>query len=199
MFDINIIKKEQQQTSKWAGGTTTQIAIHPKESNYANRDFLWRLSTAVVELDESNFTKLPGFDRHLMVLEGELRLEHKEQHSVVLKQYEQDSFKGDWDTVSLGRARDFNLMLKEGVEGRIEHYKTAAGQRFTIELEAQCQKQCFLGCYCHKGQMSIEAMGQFAVLTEGDLLLISYDDILSLVLENNGNEKCNLIAAFIEL
>ncbi|MDF2531255.1 MAG: hypothetical protein K0Q65_836, partial [Clostridia bacterium] len=29
MFDLHIIKKDQQQTSNWSGGTTTQIAIYP--------------------------------------------------------------------------------------------------------------------------------------------------------------------------
>lgn len=199
MFDINIITKEQQKTNTWAGGTTTQIAIYPDDSNYIDRDFLWRLSSAVVELEESNFTRLPGFDRHLMVLEGELKLVHSEHHSVILMQYEQDSFKGCWDTVSFGRARDFNLMLKEGVKGRLEHYISAVGQRFGIKLEKECQRQGFFACYCYKGQISIEVMGKFEALEEGDLMLISYNDSLPLIAENDGDKECSLIAAFIEI
>ena len=199
MFDINIITREQQQTSAWAGGTTTQIAIYPADSSYVNRDFLWRLSSAVVELDESNFTKLPGFDRHLMVLEGALKLVHSEHHSVMLMQYEQDSFRGSWNTVSFGRAKDFNLMLKEGVNGRLEHYISAVGQRFSMKLEKVCQKQGFFACYCYKGQISIEAMGKFEALAEGDFMLINYDDSLPLIAENNGDIECSLIAAFIEI
>lgn len=199
MFDINIITKEQQKTSTWAGGTTTQFAIYPEASSYANRDFLWRLSSAVVELKESNFTWLPGFDRHLMVLEGELKLVYSEHHSVILMQYEQDSFKGCFDTVSFGRARDFNLMLKEGVKGRLEHYISAVGQRFNFNLEKECQKQGFFACYCYKGHISIEAMGKFEALSEGDFLLISYNDSLPLIAENNGDKECSLIAAFIEV
>ena len=199
MVDIKIITKEQQQTSAWAGGTTTQIAIYPEDSSYAERDFLWRLSSAVVELEESNFTRLPGFDRHLMVLEGELKLEHKEHLSVTIMQYEQDSFKGCWDTVSYGRARDFNLMLKEGVEGRLEHHNSAAGQRFNIKLLNSCQKQGFFACYCHKGQITIEALGKPEMLAEGDLMLISYNESISLIAENNGGKECSFIEAFIEV
>lgn len=199
MFDINIITKEQQQTSAWAGGTTTQIAMYPADSSYVNRDFLWRLSSAVVELEESNFTKLPGFDRHLMVLEGSLKLVHSEHHSVMLMQYEQDRFNGSWDTVSVGKARDFNLMVKEGVEGRLEHYISAVGQRLSIELEKVYQKQGFFAFYCYKGQISVEAMGKFETLEEGDFMLISYNDSLPLIAENNGDIECSLIAAFIEI
>jgi environmental stress-induced protein Ves len=197
MFDINVITKEQQQTSNWAGGTTTQIAIYPNNANYVTRDFLWRLSTAVVELEESNFTKLPGFDRHLMVLEGELKLVHSEQHSVVLKQYEQDSFKGAWNTVSIGRARDFNLMLKEGLKGRLEHYKAAAGE--VIEMELAATSQSFFACYCYIGEVSIKAKEQEIVLTEGDLILIRYTDYLKVFACNNEYKESSLIAAFIEI
>ncbi|MDF2892218.1 MAG: hypothetical protein K0R80_2585 [Clostridia bacterium] len=199
MFDLHIIKKDQQQTSNWSGGTTTQIAIYPQESDYTARDFLWRLSTAIVELDESSFTKLHGFDRQLMVLDGALELVHKEQYSVILKQYEQDHFKGEWETVSLGKARDFNLMLKEGVKGRLEQMNTCAGQQFRIELKPSYQKQSFYACYCYKGQINLAARGQLAALQEGDLLLISYQDGLSVIAENNGNKECSLIAAFIEV
>lgn len=199
MFDINKITKEQQQTSAWAGGTTTQFAIYPEDSNYANRDFVWRLSSAVVELEESKFTSLPGFDRYLMVLEGALKLVHSEHHSLILNQYEHDSFKGCWDTVSYGRATDFNLMVKEGAKGRLEHYISDVGQRINVKLEKEFEKQGFFACFCYKGQISIEAMDKLDALAEGEILLINYDESLSVTIENNGNEKCSLVAAFIEI
>ena len=39
-------------TTQWSGGATTQLAIAPKGAVYADRDFLWRLSSATVELDD---------------------------------------------------------------------------------------------------------------------------------------------------
>lgn len=199
MFDIKKITKEQQQKSSWAGGTTTQFAIYPEDSKYADRDFIWRLSSAVVELEESNFTSLPGFDRHLMVLEGNLRLVHHEHHSVMLNQYEHDSFKGCWDTVSYGRATDYNLMLKEGAKGRLEHYNAAVGKQISIKLIKEGNKQGFFALFCYIGQISIEAKGEFDTLAEGELLIISYDDSLVITAENNGNKECSLVAAFIEI
>jgi len=189
MAEIVLITKEQQQTSTWTGGTTTQISIYPPKSNFLDRDFMWRLSTAYVEVEESNFTKLAGFDRHLMVLEGRLELVHKGQHSVVLQQYEQDSFKGG----------DFNLMLKEGIKGKLEHYKAASGVQFKVELQADGQRDSFFACYCHRGQICLYANNQNVTVGEGDLLLINYNDYLTITLENKYIEECNLIAVFIEI
>ena len=57
-------------TTQWSGGATTQLAIAPKGAVYADRDFLWRLSSATVELDESDFTPLPAYDRVISTLRG---------------------------------------------------------------------------------------------------------------------------------
>jgi environmental stress-induced protein Ves len=151
----------------------------------------------VVELEESNFTKLPGFDRHLMVLDGALKVVHHEHHTAMLKQYEQDSFKGSWDTVSYGRATDFNLMLKEGVKGRLEYHHFAVGQSINVKLENVFEKQDFFACFCYEGQISIEAKGKFDTLEEGEFLLISCDESLIVGIDNKGNKECSLIAAFI--
>ena len=39
-----------------------RVSIAPENGNYQSRDFLWRLSSATVELEESTFTSLPDFD-----------------------------------------------------------------------------------------------------------------------------------------
>lgn len=199
MVDIKIITKAQQQTTRWSGGTTTQIAIYPPDADYSARDFLWRLSTAIVEVEESTFTKLGGFDRHLMVLEGELELNHKEQHKVILKQYEQDSFKGAWDTVSVGKARDFNLMLKEGVKGRIAHYRVAQGDNLMIVQKTVEKGQHFFAIYCYRGHLYLNIENQNSSLQEGELLLMAYDTVMEVAVENSEAEACHMIAAFIEL
>ena len=56
----NIFTPQDFQTSHWAGGVTTQLAIGPQGTHYADRDFLWRISSAQVELDHSVFTHLAG-------------------------------------------------------------------------------------------------------------------------------------------
>lgn len=122
---IRILRKEEQQTAVWSGGTTTQLAIWPPEAEYALRNFKWRISTARVDGEKSTFTSLPGIHRLLMILEGETRLIHEGHHVIRLVPFEQDSFEGDWSTCSQGRCVDFNLMTAEGCTGCVEALKTA--------------------------------------------------------------------------
>ena len=83
-YSIELIKKEEQTTTNWSGGTTTELAIYPKDAIYSQRNFKWRLSSAVVNDEKSTFTSLKGIWRLIMVLDGELTLEHKGKHTVHL-------------------------------------------------------------------------------------------------------------------
>src|SRR5579875_3661463 len=105
---IQLIRRGEQTTNTWSGGTTTEIAIYPNNSEYGKRNFLWRLSTATVDVEESLFTPLPGISRILMVTEGTMTLQHEGHHSVHLAPFEQDKFEGAWTTRCMGRGRDFN-------------------------------------------------------------------------------------------
>lgn len=100
--------------SGWSGGTTAQIAIFPPEAKYADRDFLWRVSSATVELEESDFTPLPDYERLIATLEGEIVLTHNGGAPLTLRPYEVHGFSGADATHSRGRCRDFNLMLRRG-------------------------------------------------------------------------------------
>lgn len=124
-----IIKKDDLAAVEWSGGTTTQLAIFPPQASYADRDFMWRVSTASVDAERSDFTPLPGVSRILMVLEGALQLTHNGSREVALHRFGQDSFPGDWKTESAGRVRDFNLMMKEGCRaGSIEALELFPGE-----------------------------------------------------------------------
>jgi len=101
-------------TTQWSGGATTQLAIAPKGAVYADRDFLWRLSSATVELDESDFTPLPAYDRVISTLRGDMVLAHNGGERLTLHPYEIHDFSGADDTHSWGRCTDFNLMLRRG-------------------------------------------------------------------------------------
>lgn len=108
------------QVSTWSGGKTIQIAISPEGAVYADRDFLWRVSSATVELDESDFTALTDYNRWIFLLSGTMRLSHNGGPAVSLAPYEAHSFDGADKTHCWGRCTDFNLMLRKGrCEGRI--------------------------------------------------------------------------------
>ena len=110
-------------TTKWSGGLTTQLGIAPAGAVYADRDFLWRLSSATVEDAESDFTALPDYERLISTLEGTIELNHNGGEKLTLNPYEVHRFDGGDDTHSWGRCRDFNLMLRKGkCEGRMLIY-----------------------------------------------------------------------------
>lgn len=121
MSHIKIIKKEELSTSKWSGGTTTQLYIYPENELYENRNFKFRISSAKVDLEESTFTKLSNIKRKIMILDGKLKLVHENHHEITLEKFDQDTFYGDWNTKSYGKVTDFNLMLNKNTDGIIEH------------------------------------------------------------------------------
>jgi environmental stress-induced protein Ves len=86
-YSVEILRKNEFEVSTWSGGSTTQLYIFPRDALYSEREFKWRLSSAKVEVEESVFTPLPGFSRIIMVIEGEIHLEHQGHHSAVLKDY----------------------------------------------------------------------------------------------------------------
>ncbi len=91
-----------------------QLAIFPKESSYEKRDFLWRLSSAQVELEHSNFTHLPEYNREISVLQGNLKLKVDREDSFELAPLTIYAFDGVAAVESWGKCTDFNLMMKKG-------------------------------------------------------------------------------------
>lgn len=110
MFQVYPFSK--QKTSSWSGGTTTELYISPENGSYTERNFDFRISTATVEVEKSDFTSLVGFSRFLMVLEGEMELIHENQYTKRLKQFDFDFFDGSWKTESIGKVRDFNVIYR---------------------------------------------------------------------------------------
>ncbi|MEA5038305.1 MAG: HutD family protein [Clostridiaceae bacterium] len=104
---------------RWSGGTTTELLIWPPEASYSGRDFLFRLSSASVETEESVFTLLPGIVRWITPLSGGFTLTHRSHHSKTLHPYEIDHFCGGWETQCRGTGMDFNLMLR-GSSGMLQ-------------------------------------------------------------------------------
>lgn len=171
-YKIELIKKEAQKTSLWSGGTTTELCISPRSAEYSKRNFNWRLSSAVVELEESTFTSLPGVDRHIMIIEGEMDLRHEGHYNLHLSPYQKDFFKGDWVTNSKGRVRDFNLMLANGYKGNIDSI------RILDEIIYLCEGNDFLkgktyAFYCTEGQVEFCVdRHNFFTVKKGDILFI---------------------------
>lgn len=130
-----IHRKDELTTSRWSGGTTTELFIHPAGSSYAARDFDVRISTATTELETTTFTHLPGYKRILVVLDGTLKLHFAVEmpFDVELEALEQVLFSGDDPVTGFGQVRDLNVMTSAGYSASVEDHRLAAGE--TLELE----------------------------------------------------------------
>lgn len=116
------IKGTERTISFWSGGSSSQICIWPETAQYAERNFLYRISTAVADTEEwSAYTALPGVTRHLLMLEGSALVKHQGQYELLMQPYEAiDVFDGGWESSAKGKVRDFNLMCREQCEGRMQ-------------------------------------------------------------------------------
>ena len=171
---ITHLKKNDYKTSAWSGGTTTQLYIFPQDGDYAARRFKVRISSAAVDLEESDFTALPGVDRWITPLVGGFTLTHPvsrpEQAPVVMGPMSQPyNFPGGIDTHCVGKALDFNLMLKD-VNGRME---IAAG---VAKIEPG------INAFYPIAETNILVNGERYMLEGGELLVVESDREDSLLL-----------------
>lgn len=111
MFQIHSLAKAK--SISWSGGKTTELFIYPEKSDFSQRNFDFRISSATIEIEESDFTSLPSYNRLLAVLEGELEIIHEGKYAKHLAPFEKDSFHGSWTTKSKGKARDFNVIYSD--------------------------------------------------------------------------------------
>lgn len=170
--NIGIVKKSQYRTNQWSGGITTELFIYPSDSSYCDRTFKWRISSAEIEASESEFTRLPGITRHIMVTDGQIILDHENQYRKVVGPFQQDSFMGDWKTVSHGKATDFNLMLAEGFEGSLRTYFLEEGEQIDVVLDEGYDKKATNIFYALNGSLEIAVNKEKLNIEEKDLFYI---------------------------
>lgn len=156
-MDWKLLTRADYAASGWSGGTTTQLAIAPEGADYAGRNFLWRLSSATVELDHSTFTPLPDYNRFLSVLEGEIRLRVDGGAPAPLVPGQVIAFDGGVPVESWGQCVDFNLMVRKG---------KAAGEVTALYRDAPFEelwnpggKTRELAVYCVSGNVRLPEFG----------------------------------------
>lgn len=165
------LKPADYVVSTWSGGTTTQISIAPEGAVYADRDFHWRLSSATVDLEESDFTALPDYKRYIATLDGEIDVIHNAGEPVHLAPYKVHAFDGGWQTRSIGRCRDFNLMLRKGAcDGLLESVYVKECMNISV-CEAAGDEASLLLYLC-EGEAVVEAGGEKLKLMPGEAVLI---------------------------
>ena len=120
MTNITLLKSNDFQVSDWSGGKTKQLYLSPPTGHYGKRDFDYRLSTATVELAESQFSDLSGFHRILMSLDHTLHLHNaSRQEETVLAPFTPYVFEGSDSITSRGTCTDFNLIYSDHYQGQM--------------------------------------------------------------------------------
>ena len=172
-------------TTRWSGGTTTQLAIAPEGAVYADRDFLWRLSSAGVDDDYSKFTALPDYERLISVLKGDLEMKIADGPREALPCFTVRAFDGGVPVESWGRCRDFNLMLRKGkCAGAVQSVRIPAGGciEITLAVPSGCYGNCFTAAvYCAEGDVTISgvsACGADAVPLSGNSVSAKAGELL---------------------
>ncbi len=181
-----IISSNSFKSTTWPGGTTTELFIFPATADYQQRDFDFRISTAKVEVEQSDFSSLSGYYRKLMVLHGTVALNHEGHHSKKLNKFEVDEFEGDWKTISVGKCVDFNLMIKPGLAGSISGQSLKKDDSLSIEI-GENANWYFL--YLFSGSVEISLNHKAALVNKGDFVVLenSAKEILQIATTKNSD------------
>lgn len=167
---------EEFNTGKWAGGATTEFAIYPENADYVDRNFIWRLSSASVDVEESKFTRLPDYDRILMVLEGEAVLVHGDERTVKLTALEQDSFSGDAGTKCFGKIKDYNLIMKKGCSGSLRQLDVQSSAQLIEKADQGEHSHASYGFYCVEGYAVVSAESETHMVPAGKQLILDLEE-----------------------
>ena len=175
---ITVLTLDRFQRNVWSGGTTVELFLFPPEASYAGRDFRFRLSSATVETETSEFTSLPAISRKLMLLSGNLTVHHEGHHSRTLKKFEIDQFEGDWKTSAIGQCTDFNLMTSGSTHGNIMGIEIQKGKSHLVSPDPESDWQFV---YVFSGKLEVLLPDGIVSLATGDLLANQLPDVMEMI------------------
>ncbi len=202
-MSVTLLHAADYVESHWSGGNTCQIAIFPPAAVYADRDFIWRLSSATVALADSDFTPLPDYQRLIATLSGEIKLAHDDGEAFTLSPFIVHAFDGGVKTHSQGRCTDFNVMLrKQACSGNLQALQLAANARLSlspaVDSTADKSQQHHVFLYCYRGNVQCQVLGQTLLLEANETLMLNESDAHRL-LELQAQTASELMLAKIQL
>lgn len=167
-MNYQLINRKDFKESLWLGGKTYEAAIFPNGTQYINRDFVWRLSSATVSVD-SDFSSLEGYKRWIVLLDGEGTLVHRGVGTARLKPLEPHNFRGSYKTKSFGNYVDYNFIIREDLQGIMEPIVCSND---IIQKEISWKDTSMVGIFCSQGYISVIAKEETFLLEKGDQLVI---------------------------
>jgi len=202
-LNVEVLNQKQYRVSRWSGGDTTELFLYPKDGSYADRSFSFRISTATVDKETSVFTKLPGIQRKLMVLNGSVRLNHNGIKGKCLLPGDQEAFLGEWDTQSEGKVTDFNLMTTAMAEGILTLINLPSGEKENIALCRQDPGKYFLLLYLSgPGQITLSDGDTKYLLKERETLAVEVgkeDGVVGVIIENTSETTVQIIKTEVSI
>ena len=142
MDDLSILRARDRFPTAWAngGGQTSEVIVSPAGADFST--FNWRVSVASIRAN-APFSQLPGIDRHMVVLEGPLRLEVSGQPAVEMSPTTAAvAWSADLPTyarVLAGPVAALNVMTRRGrCRATLERRSLGAPWSCTTPLAAPC-------------------------------------------------------------
>jgi environmental stress-induced protein Ves len=171
---MRIVRAADYRRMPWknGGGSTTEVAIAPSDATLD--DFDWRISMAHVATP-GPFSRFPGIDRTLAVIEGRGIVLTIAGAPVTLDRGAPPLFfPGDIETSATlieGPIDDLNVMSSRA---RFRHRMMRHRADETISLPADADTVVVMP---RGGDAELEMGGQSAAITDGDALILAHADI----------------------
>ncbi|SMC16484.1 HutD protein [Clostridium acidisoli DSM 12555] len=172
-YNVTLLKQKNYKPTFWSGGMATELTTYPLNSDYASKNFLWRLGVAKIDIDESTFTNLPNISRKLMVIDGKITLDHENKYKKTLTSFEQDAFMGDLTTKTYGQSTVFNLMTRENYDGDLLYLSLKPNSQLNFEYKTPPNKNLETICfYTVSGSFKCTIYDKVLEAASKDLILI---------------------------
>ncbi len=194
-----IIRKDEVKKRLWSGGTVNQLFIDPEDADVADKDFVFRVSTATVDVEESLFTFYDDYDRIIMTTGKDFVLVHDDRDEVFLSKYEPHLFYGGDKTRSKGKVNDFNLIMKRGAcRGDTMAMSLAKGSLVYPRKGNNKGHETLEIVFCAKGRLTFRFKDIEENLLRGDVLIIDHGAMPGkYVLSNEEDQFCDLVVTMI--
>lgn len=194
-----IIRKEQHKTTKWSGGTMTELYFYPETAYFGKRNFLFHVASATVDLEKSIFSDFTNYNRIIMTLDNKLELIHNNEEKVTLNKYEPHIFNGNADTVSYGKVTDFNLIMrKDKCMGDAYAFSITKSSIIYPRKTIHNHDHNLEIVYCVSGSLTFNLNSEKLSVNQSDILLIDHKILgKDYYYSNNDNEICDAIVCTV--